>query len=481
MLSESLLAAGRGARFVTRKGRRMHANTAQGRHFGQRTTATHGSPAKLRWKSTAWCAVGLVLLAECPAEAVQAGWLSTVEQEARTHFERGDYDIAADVFEDAYRRGVALYRAGRYQEAARAFSAVDRAEVSLHATYNLGNARFQQGEYLAAVEAYERVLERDPGHEDARHNLQLARLRIESLREVPREEPESSEQPEQDSQRQDSQVPRQQEAEQQESQTQSGDDDSQQHSGESEQQSGEGSGGEGSEQQTGETGQPSDEASGSASNGRAGGPSTDEDTGDKTSKSEEQVGDEPGERLGEQLGEASDAAGGDEASSGIEQEGRQATEDQGWGSLFGQFPDPWSEDTDEAEKAPGADKERPDADAGDSESEPEQLAGLRAPLDRHGTPQDQPQDSPASHAVDEVDQSQQAGDTSSDRHYPGAPGFPGALGDWRRAAIPLEWLMEQWLEQVDRGPSRLLRNQFLVEEQRAAALQGGSFVEPRPW
>ena len=46
-----------------------------------------------------------------------AGWFSPPEQSAAVPFEEGNYDEAAAGFKDTYRRGVALYRAGRYTEA----------------------------------------------------------------------------------------------------------------------------------------------------------------------------------------------------------------------------------------------------------------------------------------------------------------------------------------------------------------------------
>lgn len=59
--------------------------------------------------------------------------------------------LAAGVFEDDGWRGAALYRAGRFEDAAEAFRSVG-------ATYNLGNARAHMGEYAAALEAYDVAL-----------------------------------------------------------------------------------------------------------------------------------------------------------------------------------------------------------------------------------------------------------------------------------------------------------------------------------
>jgi len=41
--------------------------------------------------------------------------------------------------------------------------------------------------------------------------------------------------------------------------------------------------------------------------------------------------------------------------------------------------------------------------------------------------------------------------------------------------------LEQLLEQVEGNPAALLRNQFILEEQRLMGAQGGRLYEPRPW
>ena len=42
-------------------------------------------------------------------------------------------------------------------------------------------------------------------------------------------------------------------------------------------------------------------------------------------------------------------------------------------------------------------------------------------------------------------------------------------------------LMEQLLEQVEGSPAYLLRNQFMLEEQRLLDDRGSRIYEPRPW
>lgn len=130
--------------------------------------------ARRRCRRACTAVIGSLLFSTSLLSELSAGWFTTAEEHARRHFADGAYEAAAAEFQDSYRRGVALYRAGRYQDAAEAFAAVKRAEVRLDAQYNLGNARFQLGQYQRAIQAYEAVLARDPDHADAKHNLALA-------------------------------------------------------------------------------------------------------------------------------------------------------------------------------------------------------------------------------------------------------------------------------------------------------------------
>jgi len=80
-------------------------------------------------------------------------------------------DEAMYVFESPAWRGVALYRAGRFNRAIGEFSN-DR---NIRSLYNIGTAYAQLGRYDEAVQVYEDVLTEEPNHEDARHNLELVR------------------------------------------------------------------------------------------------------------------------------------------------------------------------------------------------------------------------------------------------------------------------------------------------------------------
>ncbi len=142
-----------------------------------------------------WLFVAVVAL--LPAtEPAQAGvwddiWWTKDQQAARA-LERGDAETAAELFEDPDWRAVAEYRAGNYPASARGFAE----QPDLRSLYNLGNALARQGELDSAIDAYEKVLEREPDHADAAYNRDLlAQLKAEqqSRQQGDQQEPSESE------------------------------------------------------------------------------------------------------------------------------------------------------------------------------------------------------------------------------------------------------------------------------------------------
>ena len=97
-------------------------------------------------------------------------------------------------FQDPYRRGVALYRAGRYEDAVRAFEQAEQGKDVQSARYNLGNARFRLGDFAGAAEAYEQVLSAEPSDDDAAHNLALARAMLARLEQAAYDDKKKEEQ-----------------------------------------------------------------------------------------------------------------------------------------------------------------------------------------------------------------------------------------------------------------------------------------------
>lgn len=116
--------------------------------------------------------MGFVMLAVIPPPAQAFDWQDLwlrSDQQAQISLKQGDPQTAAQQFRHVDWRGMALYEAGDYQAAAQAFAESDDKE----ARYNQGNALAKAGDLKQAVAAYQEVLDQNPGHEDAKANLEL--------------------------------------------------------------------------------------------------------------------------------------------------------------------------------------------------------------------------------------------------------------------------------------------------------------------
>lgn len=99
-------------------------------------------------------------------------WL-TPDQSGQRHFKRGDYQLAAESFRDPMWQGVAWYRAGEFDKAARAFERRSTPE----GYFNQGNSRLMRGEYDAAIACYDSALALRPQWREAEENRALAEAR----------------------------------------------------------------------------------------------------------------------------------------------------------------------------------------------------------------------------------------------------------------------------------------------------------------
>ncbi|ANY82003.1 hypothetical protein BB934_23100 [Microvirga ossetica] len=109
------------------------------------------------------------------------GWrnmLLTPDQRGAWAMRHERYKEAADSFADPLWRGVALFRAGEFKDAAQVLAALDTAE----AAYDQGNALVMLGQYDNAVGRYDRALELRPGWAEAESNRVLAKLRAERMK-----------------------------------------------------------------------------------------------------------------------------------------------------------------------------------------------------------------------------------------------------------------------------------------------------------
>ena len=111
----------------------------------------------------------LVTLLPPPAEAFEwADLWQRPDQRAAARFDEAPAE-AAQQFNDPAWRAAAYHRAGRFEEAAKAWRGIDTAD----AHYNRGNALARQGKLQEALKAYDQALEGAPEMEDAKANRQL--------------------------------------------------------------------------------------------------------------------------------------------------------------------------------------------------------------------------------------------------------------------------------------------------------------------
>jgi Ca-activated chloride channel family protein len=74
-------------------------------------------------------------------------------------------------------KGIALYRLGKYEEAAQTFAELETTQ----AHFNRGNALVKAKAYALAIEAYETALKKEPSYEAAQRNLQVAKAILAEL------------------------------------------------------------------------------------------------------------------------------------------------------------------------------------------------------------------------------------------------------------------------------------------------------------
>lgn len=125
----------------------------------------------LGWRRGAFTAMALILMPAIPQPAAAMDWGSLWQREDQRAAEliSKDPGAASKMLESPEWRGSALYRAERYDDAAQTFSATDTPP----ADYNRGNALARAGKLEEALKAYDNALDRNPDMEDARVNRQL--------------------------------------------------------------------------------------------------------------------------------------------------------------------------------------------------------------------------------------------------------------------------------------------------------------------
>ena len=115
-----------------------------------------------------WVLVVLVPMPRAQAFEWQDLW-QRADQRGLKAFESEQPQRAAELFRNPEWRSAAQYRAGQFEESAASLASVDSTEGH----YNRGNALAKAGQLPAAIAEYDRALEVDPEHEDARYNRDL--------------------------------------------------------------------------------------------------------------------------------------------------------------------------------------------------------------------------------------------------------------------------------------------------------------------
>ena len=131
----------------------------------------------LPWFRQGWTmrwGIAVVLLLPVGAPAQAEGWRDwflTPDQQGQIAVRNRDYRAAADLFQNSEWRAYALLRAGRYEEAAEAYSFL---ETSAAASAE-GIALLRSRKYRDGIRAFEKAVERDPDDAVASANLEVAK------------------------------------------------------------------------------------------------------------------------------------------------------------------------------------------------------------------------------------------------------------------------------------------------------------------
>ncbi|HCW89012.1 MAG TPA: hypothetical protein DHU56_02985 [Marinobacter sp.] len=163
-------------------------------------------PLLISWRRGALLLVTmavLVLPALLPRPAMALEWADlwkTPEQRAPELIEQNP-EAAADKLKDPEWRGLALYRAGKYEAAARVLAKPD----TVRAQYNRANALARAGKLQQALDAYEQVLAEQPDHADARYNRDLIKELLKQQKKQQEQQDKSGKQADQQNSRSSSQ------------------------------------------------------------------------------------------------------------------------------------------------------------------------------------------------------------------------------------------------------------------------------------
>lgn len=112
-----------------------------------------------------------LLLTSCGDDSRFADLWFTRDYQGQKLSDKGDYNTAAERYEDVLRKGVALYKAGNYEAAKTAFQRDSTAE----GYYNLGLTLLQTGDTLAAANAFDAAVDLSPDMAAAQKNREIVK------------------------------------------------------------------------------------------------------------------------------------------------------------------------------------------------------------------------------------------------------------------------------------------------------------------
>lgn len=139
-----------------------------------------------------WSLILLAFLVGAPGGPARADglrdWFLTPDQQGRLAYDDRKYADAAELFVDPLWKAQALYRAGKYTDAAAIYARLPTAE----AAFAEGVANVKGREYRAGIAAFEKALERDPDFAAAARNLEIGRAILDYV-ETAREQSDTGE------------------------------------------------------------------------------------------------------------------------------------------------------------------------------------------------------------------------------------------------------------------------------------------------
>ncbi len=112
--------------------------------------------------------IALLMMPEILSASILSDYFQTPDQKGQKYFQDENYELAKDAFINSDWKACAHYKLQEYGQASELFS-----KETIDGLYNCGTAKAKSGNLEEALKFYEKVLEMDPEHEDAKFNKQI--------------------------------------------------------------------------------------------------------------------------------------------------------------------------------------------------------------------------------------------------------------------------------------------------------------------